>query len=193
MPENGDNAISRAVRLAVDLEERLAPRLRARRHPLLGAATLSVNTITGGSRTNVVPDECVLTIDRRIVPGETIEEAQAELEAFVGDRAQISYEHAGAAFDTPEGHWLVRGAVEAVRDVCGGDPPIGGLVGSSDARCYAAGAGIPTVIVGPGSMDQAHVADEWVDVRLLGLSVEVYRRLALSLLAPAHANGSGPS
>lgn len=193
MPEHGDNAVSRAVRLAVDLEERLAPRLRTRRHPLLGSATLSVNTIAGGSRTNVVPDECVLTIDRRIVPGETLEDARTELEAFVGDRAEVTYEHAGAAFDTPAEHWLVRAAVQAVRAVRGDDPPIGGLVGSSDARYYAAGAGIPTIIVGPGSMDQAHVPDEWVDVRLLGLSVDLYRRLALTLLARSNANGSGPS
>lgn len=193
MPEHGDNAISRAVRLAVDLEERLAPRLRTRSHSLLGSATLSVNTIAGGTRTNVVPDDCVLTIDRRIVPGESLEDARAELEAFVGDRAQITYEHAGAAFDTPEDHWLVRAAVEAVGEVHGSDPPIGGLVGSSDARYYASGAGIPTIIVGPGSMDQAHVPDEWVDVRLLGMSVELYRRLALKLLGPSHTNGSGPS
>lgn len=193
MPQHGDNAVSRAVRLAVDLEEQLAPRLRTRRHPLLGSATLSVNTIAGGTRTNVVPDECVLTVDRRIVPGETLADARAELEAFVGDRAEITYEHAGAAFDTPEDHWLVRAGVEAVRQVHGFDPPIGGLVGSSDARYYASGAGIPTIIVGPGSMDQAHVPDEWVDVHRLGLSVRLYRRLALSLLGPAPANGSAPS
>jgi acetylornithine deacetylase/succinyl-diaminopimelate desuccinylase family protein len=193
MPQHGDNAVSRAVRLAIDLEERLAPRLRTRRHPLLGSATLSVNTIAGGTRTNVVPDECVLTVDRRIVPGETLADARAELEAFVGDRARITYEHAGAAFDTPEDHWLVRAAVEAVRQVHGFDPPIGGLVGSSDARYYASGAGIPTIIVGPGAMDQAHVPDEWVDVERLGLSVRLYRRLALSLLGPASANGSARS
>lgn len=182
MPEHGDNAISRAARLVVDLESRLAPRLAKRRHELVGRATLNVGTIAGGRRTNVVPDQCVLTIDRRLLPGETIEAVVAELEAFIGDRASLSYEHTGAAFDTPADHWLVRAAVDAVASVRGFSPPIGGLVGSSDARYYADGAGIPTIIVGPGSMDQAHVADEWVDVGLLGQSVEVYRRLALSIL-----------
>ena len=186
MPQNGDNAISRAARLVVDLEERLAPRLAERRHVLLGSATLSVGTIAGGRRTNVVPDECVLTIDRRVVPGENLDAAMAELEEFIGDRAELTFEHAGAAFDTLESHWLVRAAVDAVDGVRGDRAPIGGLVGSSDARYYADGAGIPTIIVGPGSMEQAHVRDEWVDVELLGQSVEVYRRLALSLL-----NGSG--
>jgi acetylornithine deacetylase/succinyl-diaminopimelate desuccinylase family protein len=184
MPQHGDNAISHAARLAVDLEERLAPRLARRRHELVGSATLSIGTIAGGRRTNVVPDECVLTIDRRIVPGESIDAAMQELEAFIGDRAEVTYEHVGAPFDTPEEHWLVQAALGAVEAVRGFRPPIGGLVGSSDARYYADGAAIPTIIVGPGSMSQAHVRDEWVDVELLGQSVGVYWRLALLLLSP---------
>jgi succinyl-diaminopimelate desuccinylase len=191
MPEHGDNAISRAARLVIDLEDRFAPRLAERRHPLLGAATLSVGTIAGGRRTNVVPDECVITIDRRIVPGEVLEAVTAELEAFVGDRAEISYEHLGAPFDTPEDHWLVQAAIGAVETVRGFCPPVGGLVGSSDARYYAVGAGIPTIIVGPGSMGQAHVPDEWVDVDLLGRSVGVYRELALALLGGRPRDDSG--
>jgi acetylornithine deacetylase/succinyl-diaminopimelate desuccinylase family protein len=185
MPERGDNAISRAARLIVDLEERLSARIGDRVHPLLGPATLSVGTIAGGRRTNVVPDECVVTIDRRVVPQERLDAAVAELEEFIGDRAQLTVEHAGAAFDTAESHWVVRAAVDAVGAVRGAAMPIGGLVGSSDARYYADGAGIPTIIVGPGSMTQAHVRDEWVDVRLLGQSVEVYRRIAMSLLGDA--------
>lgn len=193
MPESGDNAISRAARLAIDLDDRLAPLLATRTHPLVGSATLSIGTIAGGRRTNVVPDECVFTVDRRIVPGERVEEATAELEAFVADRAELDFEHVGAAFDTPEGHPLVQAAVAAVAAVRGHSPPIGGLVGSSDARYYAAGAGIPTVIVGPGSMEQAHVADEWVDVQLVGQSVDVYRRLALTLLRGEAPNGEKPN
>lgn len=189
MPEQGDNAIMRAARLAVDLEERLAPRLMERRHELLGPATLSIGTIEGGRRTNVVPDECVFTIDRRVVPSETLEDVMAELELFVGDRAELICEHAGAAFDTSADHWLVRAAEKAVNSVRGFSPPMGGLVGSSDARYYADGAGIPTVIVGPGSMSQAHVDDEWIDVKLLGESVEVYRRLALLLLGGSSDDG----
>src|SRR5690606_39231043 len=109
--------------------------------------------------------------DRRVVPGESSAAAMDELQHFVDGRAEISYEHVGAAFDTPAEHWLVRKAVHVVDSANGGPVPVGGLVGSSDARFYADGAGIPTIILGPGSMDQAHVADEWVDIAMVERSV----------------------
>ena len=59
------------------------------------------------------------------------------------------------------------------------------VVGSSDARFYAAGAAIPTIILGPGTMDEAHVSDESVDVDLVEKSVDLYANLAAALLAPA--------
>ena len=182
MPENGVNAISKAVRLAYDLEERFAPTLAARRHELVGHATVSIGTIHGGARTNVVPDECVVTIDRRVVPGELPEDVLSEIERFVDGRAAVSYDFVGAAFDTPVDHWLVRAAIDVVNSVHGRAMPVGGLVGSSDARFYASDAGIPTIILGPGAMIRAHVPDEWVDVRLLESSVEVYERLARAIL-----------
>jgi acetylornithine deacetylase/succinyl-diaminopimelate desuccinylase family protein len=183
-PERGDNAVSRAARFAVELEERLAPRLAERHHELVGSATINVGTIRGGLRTNMVPDECFLTVDRRVLPGESLDTAQAQLEAFVDGRAEVTYEHVGAAFETPADHWLVEAASAAVLDVRGAVAPIGGLVGSSDARFYAAGAGIPTLILGPGSMDEAHAPDESIELGLLEESVAIYRRLALRVLAP---------
>jgi len=183
-PHLGENAISRAMRAAIDLEERLGPQLARRRHELVGAATVSVGTIRGGLRTNMVPDECVITVDRRVIPGEPLDEAAAELRRFMADSADVTFEQCGAAFETPADHWLVRAAIEAVDGVRGASFPVGGLVGSSDARFYAAGAGIPTVIVGPGAMHQAHAPDERVDIALVRQSVDVYRELALRLLAP---------
>lgn len=186
MPANGDNAISRAIRVGLELEQVLGPRLAHRTHDLVGSATISLGTIHGGHRTNVIPDECVLSFDRRVIPGEQLEDAISEIEAFIDGRAVISYEHVGAAFETSEDHWLVQAALAVVRQVRG-RAEIGGLVGSSDARFYAAGAGMPTIIVGPGSMSQAHAPDESIDLQLLVSSVDVYRELALRLLTPAPA------
>ncbi|MCD6726725.1 MAG: ArgE/DapE family deacylase [Solirubrobacteraceae bacterium] len=181
-PELGDNAVSHAARFALDVEQRLAPLLAQRRHELVGRASISVGTIRGGVRTNVVPDECVLTVDRRVLPSEDLEQATSELSRFIDGRGAVTFDHIGAAFETPAEHWLVQAAVDVVNEVRGGEVPVGGLVGSSDARFYAAGAGIPTIIIGPGTMDQAHVPDESVDIDLLISSVAVYRELALRLL-----------
>jgi acetylornithine deacetylase/succinyl-diaminopimelate desuccinylase family protein len=181
-PELGNNAIRRAARFAVELEEVLLPRIATRHHDLVGAPTINLGTIAGGRRTNMVADECVLTFDRRVVPGESLEAAKAEIEEFIAGRAELTYEHAGAAFETPADHWLVRAAVEAVERVRGRTPAIAGLIGSSDARFYADGAGVPTIILGPGSLSLAHTPNEYVEIEQLTASVDVYTELALLLL-----------
>jgi acetylornithine deacetylase/succinyl-diaminopimelate desuccinylase-like protein len=185
MPRRGVNAISRAVRLVLDLEEVLGARLAGTVHPLVGPATLNVGTIEGGTATNVVPDRCVVSVDRRVLPGESAEAALAELMDLVGDRAAIEVTHMGASFETPETHPLVVAAQAALTAVTGRVTPCGGLVGSSDARFYADGAGIPTILLGPGSMDQAHVADEYVEAAAVETCVEVFVELALGLLGGA--------
>lgn len=188
-PAEGVNAISAAARLIVDLEETLGPALAERQNELVGYATVNVGTIGGGLRTNMVPDECVLTVDRRVLPEEDLERAAAELREFVGDRAEMTVENAGAAFHTPEDHSLVVSAQDAVATVSGKRSAIGGLTGSSDARFYAA-AGTPTIILGPGVTSQSHVPDEWINLALVAQSVDVYERLALSFLSQP-ADGAG--
>jgi succinyl-diaminopimelate desuccinylase len=131
----------------------------------------------------VVPDECVVTVDRRLMPDESLDLALRELDEFVGSRGTVCLEQAGAAFDTPANHWLVRAAARATEEVVGTPAVIGGLNGSSDARFYADGAGIPTIILGPGTMNQAHVADEYVEVGQLAAAAQIYERLAVGLLA----------
>lgn len=181
-PQLGHSAIVQAARAALWLEETLGPALASSRHELVGCASVNVGTISGGRRTNMVPDDCILTVDRRVLPGEQLEHAFAELEQAAGPEGVVSYDHVGAAFETPAEHWLVRDAVAVVDAVRGHSCPVGGLVGSSDARFYAASADLPTIIVGPGAMSEAHTPDESVDVELLELSVDVYRELALRIL-----------
>ncbi len=77
-PQQGDNAILRMTRVLQHLEQTLAPLIAARFGGSL-QATMSVGTITGGSNTNVVPGSCVAAIDRRLLPGETLSDAFAEL------------------------------------------------------------------------------------------------------------------
>ena len=55
--------------------------LAQRRHPMLGSPTLSVGTIRGGTQVNVVPAECQIEIDRRLLPGESPEKAMEQIVA----------------------------------------------------------------------------------------------------------------
>ena len=63
-----------------------ADQLRRRRHPLLRHATINVGAITGGRQPNIVPDRCVIQIDRRTLPGEKDPVVKREILRFIRRR-----------------------------------------------------------------------------------------------------------
>ena len=67
------------ARVVDALETAYAARLKKRKHPLLGSATISVGTISGGTQANIVPDRCESLVDRRTLPGETEPSALTDL------------------------------------------------------------------------------------------------------------------
>ena len=78
-PWLGVNAVSKAARIITALEDQLVPSLKHRTHALLPAPTINIGTIEGGTKTNLVADRAVIKIDRRMVPGEDADTAQAEV------------------------------------------------------------------------------------------------------------------
>ncbi|HEY8643948.1 MAG TPA: M20 family metallopeptidase, partial [Candidatus Dormibacteraeota bacterium] len=83
-PEVGRNAIVAAAELVLELE-RVSARLGETPHPALGPPNLTVGTIAGGTRPYVVPDRCLLEVDRRVNPGETAASVRAEAESAVAE------------------------------------------------------------------------------------------------------------
>ena len=67
-PETGENAIYKMAEVVRFIHQKLVPEMRRYSHPVLGHSTISVGTITGGSKTNIVPDLCEATVDIRTVP-----------------------------------------------------------------------------------------------------------------------------
>ncbi len=191
-PQHGVNAITSMSRLLLRLEEAL-PDLT---HPLIGGPTVNAALIEGGSAPNVVPDRCVVEIDRRIIPGET---DPAEVVApFERLAEEIRHEHPEVriafevrdwcdAAEGPSDDPIVRLAREAVAAEAGGTPPTAaGFAGITDARYYLNEAHIPTVILGPGSLTVAHTADESVAVDELLAASRAYTRLFVGFLGDEH-------
>ena len=81
-PELGVNAILAASRL-MSLFDARDRELRAQTHPLVGHASLSVTRIAGGIGDNVIPENCEMVLDRRLLPGETLDAAIDELHAML--------------------------------------------------------------------------------------------------------------
>jgi acetylornithine deacetylase/succinyl-diaminopimelate desuccinylase-like protein len=160
-PWFGRNAVQAMARVVDTLETDFAARLRKRRHPLLGCGTVSVGSIRGGTQPNIVPDRCVISVDRRTLPGETEAGARREVAAFLRARrlqarvASVKLQPC-VPLETDAGLPLVRAFLRSL-----GQRRPAGLHYFCDAAVLASG-GIPSVVFGPGDIAQAHTADEWI-------------------------------
>jgi len=176
-PERGVNAIYRMRRVLEVLEQHDPATLAARCDPLLGLPTMSVGTIHGGMTVNVVPDQCEIEVDWRIIPGQNVAELLADLRARLPDAEIVphkSYPPFCEADDAP----VVTLTQRACTTVCGQAAPLGAVPWAANAGFFRE-AGIPCVIFGPGDIAQAHTAGEFVELRQVAQASEVYRRMML--------------
>jgi acetylornithine deacetylase/succinyl-diaminopimelate desuccinylase family protein len=186
-PELGRNAIVAASELVLELD-RVAARLREQPHPELGPPNLTVGTIAGGTRPYVVPDRCVLEVDRRVNPGETaatvLAEAEAAIAAVRGRVPWLEVEFEPGPeylpFELAEADPLVAAMLGAMA-AAGLEARTAAWRAASDAGFLVARAGIPCILFGPGDVDAAaHRPDEFVDLAEVETAREVCSRLLLT-------------
>jgi acetylornithine deacetylase/succinyl-diaminopimelate desuccinylase-like protein len=154
-PGRGENAIYAMTAAIEAIRREVLPVLSGKKHPLLGFSTLSVGTIRGGSKTNIVPDHCEATIDIRIIPGE---DPLCLIDLIRKAAPGVEVVHCGSApLHTDPSHPLI-----AKLSSLGASPV--GAPWFCDAAVFAE-RGMPAVALGPGTIAQAHTADEWISVR----------------------------
>src|SRR5205085_4872915 len=106
-PDLGVDAIAKMGPVLVALE-RLDERLQAGpRHPLVGPASLHASLIEGGQEMSSYPARCVLTGERRTIPGETSEQVGREL-AEIGGDALLRLGISRDPFESPAEHPFVE-------------------------------------------------------------------------------------
>jgi len=190
VPHEGENAIVAMADVVSHLAREVTPRLKNIADPLCGPATLSIGTIHGGEQINIVPDRCTIRVDRRIVPGETPEgvweQIRTELSAWCtsrGIRCTVEPLLLDWALDTPADDPVVQTARDAAVRLGLSPEPRGETYGS-DASKLRGRKGIPSIVFGPGSIAQAHSADEWVAVADVERAAAFYMELAQSYRKP---------
>jgi acetylornithine deacetylase/succinyl-diaminopimelate desuccinylase-like protein len=172
-PDLGVDAIAKMGHVLVALED-LDRRLQTgRRHPLVGTGSLHASLIEGGQEFSSYPARCLLSGERRTLPGETAAEIEADLRVAAGD-AEVRLLVSREPFEADEGHELVR----EVKAAAGVSSAVG-VPFWTDAALVAA-AGIPAVLFGPVG-EGAHAAVEWVDVSSLERCREVYAAVATAI------------
>jgi acetylornithine deacetylase/succinyl-diaminopimelate desuccinylase-like protein len=180
-PRRGINAIALAGKLVNALES-YSYRISRNKDPLLGRPSSEVTVIHGGDRINVIPEQCTVCIDRRLVSSETVEGAFEDLRRLVRRLAKkyrmkidVDLLAAYPPSKTDQSEAIVQLSRAALKETGLPAEPVGFPAGC-DMWAFRA-RGIPAVVIGPGSIGQAHVIDEYLELDQLRKAVEVYGRL----------------
>lgn len=170
-PHLGENAIYKMSDVVRCIRDEIAPSLQSLRDPALGVPTISLGTIRGGTKSNIVPDFCEATLDMRTVPGQEIESVRAKLLATCPDLETDVWQ--AAPMTTAPDHPVIR-ILESCGAKCVTAPWF------CDAASFGE-RGMPAVALGPGSIDQAHTKDEFLAIADLEAGVDFFQRFFKAL------------
>jgi acetylornithine deacetylase/succinyl-diaminopimelate desuccinylase-like protein len=173
LPELGINAIDRMTSTLQFLRERFPEICPVPTDPVLGGPTMSTGRVRGGSKINVVPDRCYAEIDIRILPGQ--ESIPAAIAEFF-QRHQIPaivepIKVSAPLYTSPDNPFIEKFVALGSK-----------LTGANwfcDAAFFAL-EGIPAIAIGPGSIAQAHTADEFIEISELERGAEFFTNYLLS-------------
>lgn len=178
-PALGNSAISTMAELVLAFEKEYCDLLTAT-HPLTGKAACSVNVINGGTSVNIIPARCEIEIDRRVLPGEIISEIIREYSNVINSiaarypemEAEILPAFIDRALDPQTNQDFAAQVGQVLTDLEFSSTPRGVGYGT-DASTYSR-ANIPAIVLGPGSIEQAHTRDEWIEISELHIAQKIY-------------------
>lgn len=178
-PHLGADAILAAGHLLVAFDE-FDQQLRKRPHPFLGPGNLHASLISGGTEESTIPDRCVFTVERRTLPGETLDSVEADvadvLESCRPADPRITVEARTALHRPPMQTPLSAPIAQALLAAAGPDTVLAPMSYWADSAFISA-AGIPTVLYGPEG-DGAHADVEWVSMSGTCTAAAVLTRVA---------------
>jgi acetylornithine deacetylase/succinyl-diaminopimelate desuccinylase-like protein len=173
IPEIGVNAIDRMTETLKILREHFPEICPVQLDPVLGKPTFSTGRINGGSKINVVPDRCSAEIDIRILPGQ--ESMVIAVADFLRDHqvpATVTPIKVSAPlYTSPENPFIKKFA------------ELGSTLTGANWFCDAAAfalEGTPAIAIGPGSIAQAHTADEFIEIAELERGADFFTKYLLS-------------
>ena len=186
MPEMGINAISKMAQLLIKLEE--DPPCSGI-HPILGHSSINVGAIHAGTKPNIVPGACEAQIDVRYLPGQTPEEVLNKIEEVIDQfktkdphlQAHVEMMRFRMPVEIPENSEIIIEIRRAIEKVTGIPAQLRGMVSPGDLE-HLIRAGIPSVMVGPGSETLAHSANEWISIDSILMGASIYANLLFEVL-----------
>ncbi len=189
----GVSAVMAAVELMAMLSD-LAKALEAGADPnspfLPKGASLTIGVVNGGTAPNILARECVFWFDLRCPPGL---DPEAIIAPFLQRCAAMDQELKGRSPDagvkvdrrslTPSFAPEIDGEAERLARILAGDNGPGRVVSYAAEAGQFQGAGFSTVICGPGSIDQAHQPNEYVEISQMQRGAQFMARLVEAMTA----------
>jgi acetylornithine deacetylase/succinyl-diaminopimelate desuccinylase-like protein len=179
------------MRILQHVDRDMTQRLAGRRDGDM-QSTMNIGMIRGGENTNVVPSRCMVQIDRRLLPSETVDAALAELRAVIAasgepaDRIEVKRIRGTNGFRGSADGTLVCALRTAIERVTGAPAAFSSAIGVSDGR-YFADDGIEIVNFGPGIGAAGHASNESVSIEALRQGARVLEQVVENLLGYRHA------
>ncbi|CAN5679054.1 ArgE/DapE family deacylase [soil metagenome] len=171
--QKGIDAIAHMGRVIVELEALSKELVQRPKHRYVGPPSLHASLIRGGQELSSYPEECVLEIERRTVPGESDDQVHAEfqeiLDRLAGEDPQftatLEMGLVREPFEIAEDAEIVQIVRDQAAELLGHTPELTGGMGWMDSALLS-GAGVPTAIFGPAG-EGAHALEEWSDLDVL--------------------------
>ena len=180
----GVNAIEKGMKIVRELAELERCWLATRRNPLLPPPTITLGQIEGGISAATVPGSCILRFDVKYLPTETdARGAQQPVDAGEVRREVEECVHFACRGDSwlrehpAKLRWFLSvmphtidmndpfvSVVAGACDTILGGHVLSGMPSGADARHIQNSGGVPTVLFGPGRLEQAHSIDEYVEL-----------------------------
>lgn len=179
-----ETAVAKAARAVMAIEE-LNAQLEAMKHDVLPSPSIVVTMMQGYEKDNVVPGKVRLLVDFRVLPGmnepQTRKLVQDALDAHGIKGYELKKHFFMPGGEVDKAHPFVSACVKKAGELLDrAEEPM--PFGASCEQCFLVEAGAATVIIGPGSLDQAHTVDEYVEKAQLLRAAELYRQIAMDIL-----------
>jgi succinyl-diaminopimelate desuccinylase len=154
-------------------------------HPILGSPTINVGTFAGGTVANKVPDFATFDVDIRTVPGEDNSKYMEKLKSCLGPSIAIDSYQSAAAIKSDEGNKAIRMVYDVVEMVTDIRPVPRCVAYATDCSNLTPAYGNPpTIILGPGDPDMAHVCDEYCLIDRIYEAADIYFEIGRRWLQP---------
>ncbi|MFR9258967.1 MAG: M20 family metallopeptidase [Christensenellales bacterium] len=179
-----ETAVAKAARAVMAIED-LNKQLENMTHDVLPSPSIAVTMVQGYEKDNVVPGKVRLLVDFRVLPGMTEPQTRKLVQDALDAHGIVGFELTKHFFmpggEVAQAHPFVSACVEQAEKL-NERKEAPQAFGASCEQCFLVEAGSATVIIGPGSLDQAHTVDEFVEKAQLLRAAKLYREIAMDVL-----------